>query len=109
MALPALLAGATAPTPLELGIETDGFVMVLRIDQAGPSAFVRPDDEPDTVFTAAPDVVVALAAGGIGVEQALAAGECRGDPDLVWKVFGAGAGRSDPGGRATGRRAQFGP
>ncbi|WP_218156920.1 winged helix-turn-helix transcriptional regulator [Amycolatopsis saalfeldensis] len=33
LALPALLRGATASPPVELGIETDGFRMVLRIDE----------------------------------------------------------------------------
>ncbi|MEV4158090.1 helix-turn-helix domain-containing protein [Nocardia salmonicida] len=57
LALPALLRGATASPAVELGIETDGFLMVLRVDEDGPSAFV-PDRDPASVFTAAPDVVV---------------------------------------------------
>ncbi|MFI1462121.1 winged helix-turn-helix transcriptional regulator [Nocardia carnea] len=86
LALPALLRGVTASVPVELGIETDGFLMVLRIDEDGPRAFV-PDRDPATVFTAAPDVVVALAAGTIGIEQALAAGEFRGDSNILRTVF----------------------
>ncbi|GAC69374.1 winged helix-turn-helix transcriptional regulator [Gordonia soli] len=90
LALPALLRGATASPPVELGIETDGFVMVLRVDENGPDAFVS-SDVPDTVFVAAPEVVVALAAGGMGVEQAIAVGELRGDPGILRVVFGAGS------------------
>lgn len=90
LALPALLAGATVSSPVELGIDTDGFLMVLRVDEDGPSAFVRPDDEPETVLTAAPDIIVALAAGGISIEQALAVGEFRGDSDVLQTVFAAG-------------------
>lgn len=57
--------------------------MVLRIDEDGPGAFVRPGEEPETVLAAAPDVVVALATGGISIEHALAAGELRGDSDVL--------------------------
>jgi DNA-binding HxlR family transcriptional regulator len=90
LALPALLAGAAASSPVEIGIETDGFLMVLRVDEDGPTAFVRPGGEPDTVLAAAPDVIVALAAGGISIEQALAVGEFRGDPDVLRTVFSGG-------------------
>ena len=86
LALPALLRGATASPAVELGIETDGFLMALRVDEDGPAAFV-PDREPASVFTAAPDVVVALAAGAISVEQAVAAGEFRGDADVLRTAF----------------------
>ncbi|MDO3645858.1 winged helix-turn-helix transcriptional regulator [Nocardia mangyaensis] len=82
LALPALLRGTTASPPVELGIETDGFLMALRVDEDGPSAFV-PDRDPDSVFTAAPDVVIALAAGAINIEQAIAAGEFRGDSNVL--------------------------
>lgn len=86
LALPALLRGTTASPPVELGIETDGFLMTLRVDEDGPNAFV-PDREPASVFTAAPDVVVALAAGAISVEQAVAAGEFRGDSTVLRTAF----------------------
>lgn len=90
VALPALLSGATASPPVELGIETNGFFMVLRVDETGPSACVRTDHDPETVLSAAPVVVVALAAGGISIEQALAAGEFRGDPARLRAVFRSG-------------------
>ncbi|MDN5920691.1 MAG: helix-turn-helix transcriptional regulator [Pseudonocardia sp.] len=97
LALPALLAGATVSSPVEIGIETDGLLMVLRIDEGGPSAFVRPDDEPQTVLAAAPEVIVALAAGGVSIEQALAVGEFRGDPEVLRSVFATGeAGAAPP-------------
>ncbi|WP_216208655.1 winged helix-turn-helix transcriptional regulator [Amycolatopsis aidingensis] len=86
VALPALLRGATASPPVELGIETDGFLMALALGEDGPSAFV-PDRVPTSVFTAAPDVVVALAAGAISIEQAVAAGEFRGDSDVLRSAF----------------------
>lgn len=86
LAMPALLRGATASPPVELGIETDGFLMALRVDEDGPSAFV-PERDPASVLTAAPDVVVALAAGTITIEQAIAAGEFRGDLNVLRTAF----------------------
>lgn len=90
LALPALLRGATASPPVELGIETNGFLMVLRVDETGPSVYAHTDHEPQTVLSAPPDVVVALAAGGISIEQAIAAGELSGDPSHVRAVFTSG-------------------
>lgn len=93
LALPALLRGATTSPPVELGIETDGFALILRVDEDGPSAAVPSGDLPETILVADPDVVVGLAAGALGVEEAVAAGELRGDPRVLDVVF-ASAGRS---------------
>lgn len=87
LALPALLRGATSPTPVELGIEVDGVGIVLRIDEAGPSACVRPDDMPETLLVASPEVVVGLAAGEVSVDEAVAAGQLRGDLDVLRAVL----------------------
>ncbi|QBS39402.1 HxlR family transcriptional regulator [Nocardia sp. CS682] len=87
LALPALLRGITATPAVELGIETDGFRMVLRIDEDGPSATASPGQQPDTVFTAAPEVVVGLAAGGLTIDQALDAGNLHGDNRILSTVF----------------------
>jgi DNA-binding HxlR family transcriptional regulator len=93
LACPALLRGTTATPPVELGVETEGFLMVLRVDEDGPSAFVRPDQRPDTIFTAEPEVVVGLAVGGLTIDQALAMGDLQGDRRVLCTVF--------PPGRAT--------
>ncbi|WP_152360260.1 winged helix-turn-helix transcriptional regulator [Microlunatus speluncae] len=89
LALPGLLRGVTANPPVELGIETNGFALVLRIDQDGPSAMIRPDRQPSTVLSAAPEVVVGLAAGGLTIDQALASGEFRGDRQVLSTAFPA--------------------
>lgn len=86
LALPALLRGATATPPVELGVETDGFLMVLRVDEDGPSAFV-PDHQPATIFTAEPEIVVGLAAGALTIDQAVARGDLQGDQRVLGKVF----------------------
>ncbi|MFI6293842.1 winged helix-turn-helix transcriptional regulator [Nonomuraea sp. NPDC050790] len=87
LALPGLLRGITATPAVELGIETDGLLMVLRIDEHGPTATVRPDQQPDTVLTAAPETVIGLAAGALTIDQALAAGDLRGDRQILEKAF----------------------
>ncbi|MCH8627865.1 helix-turn-helix transcriptional regulator [Arsenicicoccus piscis] len=93
LALPALLRGATATPPVELGIEVDGFLIVLRVDEDGPHASVPADTAatdavPATVLVAAPDVIVALATGALTVEQALAVGHLEGERDVLRTVFG---------------------
>lgn len=92
LALPALLRGATASPPVELGIEIDGFLMVLRVDEDGPRVFAGLDHRPRTVFAAAPDVVVGLAVGDIAIDQALEVGKLEGDRGVLGKVFAATAG-----------------
>ncbi|NYI75954.1 winged helix-turn-helix transcriptional regulator [Nocardioides panzhihuensis] len=91
LALPAMLRGVTASSPVEIGIEVDGFLMVLRVDEDGPTAFARTDQRPRTVFTAASDVVIGLAAGGITIDQALAMGALDGDEGVLAEVFATSA------------------
>ncbi|WP_248861283.1 winged helix-turn-helix transcriptional regulator [Streptomyces halobius] len=90
LALPGLLREMTSTPPVELGVETDGFLMVLRIDEDGPSAIVRSDQQPDTIFTAAPEVVIGLAVGGLTIDQALSLGDLQGDRRVLCKVFPPG-------------------
>ncbi|GAB09286.1 putative HxlR family transcriptional regulator [Gordonia araii NBRC 100433] len=87
LALPALLRGRVASPPVEIGIETDGFFMTLRVDEEGPSASTRADPKPDTVLVAPPEIVVGLAAGQLTVDQALAAGDLQGDRSVLDRVF----------------------
>ncbi|WHT15890.1 winged helix-turn-helix transcriptional regulator [Crossiella sp. CA-258035] len=89
LALPALLPGATATPAVELGFEVDGFLIVLHIDENGPRAVAEPDRRPETVLTAAPEVVVGLATGALTVDQAVAAGGIRGDAEVLRRAFPA--------------------
>lgn len=93
IALPGLLREVTSTPPVELGIQTDGSLVVLRIEEGGPRVITRPEKQPDTVFTAAPDVVLGLAAGALTIDQALSMGDIQGDKRVLNKVF--------PPGRAT--------
>ncbi|AUN41238.1 winged helix-turn-helix transcriptional regulator [Tsukamurella tyrosinosolvens] len=89
LAVPALLRGRTASPSVEVGIETEGFLMLVRIDETGPSAVV-PAERPGTVLSASPDVVVGLATGTVSVEEAIAQGGLDGDPSPLRAVFRAG-------------------
>jgi DNA-binding HxlR family transcriptional regulator len=90
VALPALLRGVTATPALELGFEVEGFLIVLHIDENGPRAAVQPDRQPGTILTAAPELVIGLAAGALTIDQALSAGRLQGDAKVLRRVFPAG-------------------
>ncbi|MFV8161583.1 winged helix-turn-helix transcriptional regulator [Mycobacterium sp. 134] len=88
LAIPALLQGATADPPVSVGLEVDGYLIDLRIDQTGPHATADLDPRPSTVLSASPDTVVALAAGAITVDQAIDAGHLEGDEKDLRRAFG---------------------
>ncbi|MDF0531680.1 helix-turn-helix domain-containing protein [Tsukamurella sp. 8F] len=87
LALPALLHDVTCTATTEVGFNVEGLLIVLRIDESGPTAAIDPDQPPTTVLTAGPDVVVGLVAGGLTVEQAVAAGELTGDIEALHAAF----------------------
>ncbi|GEM31030.1 hypothetical protein NN3_20370 [Nocardia neocaledoniensis NBRC 108232] len=87
LALPAILRGRTAAPPVEAGFEVEGLLIVLRIDEDGPSAGIGDDHQPETVLVAEADTVVSLVAGALTVDQALDAGELRGDSDALRRAF----------------------
>ena len=87
VALPALLSGRTAKPPAEVGIEVSGVLMTLRIDEDGPRVTVRPDRLPDTILTAAPEVVLGLAAGALTIDDVLSAGSVHGDRRVLTRVL----------------------
>ena len=89
VALEALLRGRTAKRPVELGIEVDGLFMALRIDKDGPHMTIEPDQRPDTILKAEPEVVLELTAGGITIDQALAQASVQGDRRVVTTALGA--------------------
>lgn len=86
LAVPALLRGTTASPAVELGIQTEGFTMVLRIDEQGPAMFADSENPPQSVLTAVPDVVVGLASGAISIDEADKY-RFRGDVNVLRTVF----------------------
>ncbi|WP_454295299.1 winged helix-turn-helix transcriptional regulator [Salana multivorans] len=89
-ALPGLLRGATASPPVEVGFEVEGSLVVLRIDEQGPSAEIQPDERPSTVLSAEPEIVVGLVAGGLTVQEAVAEGQLHGDVEVLHRAFPPG-------------------
>lgn len=87
LALPAILHGRTAVPPVEVGFEVEGLLIVLRIDGDGPSARIGDEHRSETVLVAEADTVVSLVAGALTVDQALDAGELRGDSDALRRAF----------------------
>lgn len=89
-ALTALLREVTATPALELGLEVEGLLIVLHVDESGPRAVVQPDRPPGTILTAAPEIVVGLATGAVTIDQALATGQLVGDSRILSGAFPPG-------------------
>jgi DNA-binding HxlR family transcriptional regulator len=89
IALPALLRGRTAKRPVELGIQTAGVVMELRIDKDGPQLTVEPDRRPKTILEAEPAVVLGLVAGALRIDDVMSGVTIHGDPRVLTAVLGA--------------------
>lgn len=87
LALPAILQGRTATPAVEVGFEVEGLLIVLLIDEDGPSARVGDGNRPNTVLVAEADTVVGLVAGALTVDQALHAGELHGDAAPLQQAF----------------------
>jgi DNA-binding HxlR family transcriptional regulator len=88
VALPALLHRRTARRPAEVGIDLPGLFVTLRIDKDGPTVTAEPDQRPDTVLTAAPEILLGLAAGALTLDQALPLARVQGDPGVLGAIFG---------------------
>lgn len=88
IALPALLHGRTEKRPIEVGIETVGTQMTLRVDKDGPQLTIDPDVRPDTILEADPEVVLGLVAGAINIDEAGALATVHGDPRALTAVLG---------------------
>lgn len=90
VALESLLGSRRAATPANVGLEVDGATLAIRLDETGPHVALDVDRSPATVLRAEPPVVLGLASGMLTVEQAIAAGELRGDEHDLVAVFGPG-------------------
>lgn len=90
VALESLLGGRRAEVPATVGVEVDGTTLTVRVDETGTRVVPDVDGPPATVLHAEPMVVLGLASGMLTVEQAIAAGELRGDPQDLAAVLGPG-------------------
>ncbi len=92
VALQALLRGKRSEVPRTVGVEVDGTMVTVHVDQTGPQVALDGDRQVETVLRAEPAVVLGLAAGALTVEQAIAAGVVRGDKNQLAAVFGPSLG-----------------
>lgn len=87
VALRALLHDRRRSTPVAVGLHTADTVLTVRLDETGPRVEIDPDPSSSTVLRADPEVVLALAAGAVSVDQAIARGSLRGDRRELSAVF----------------------
>jgi DNA-binding HxlR family transcriptional regulator len=90
VALESLLDGKRTEVPANVGVEVDGTTLTVRVDETGTHATLDGDGQPKTVLRAEPMVVLGLASGTLTVEQAISAGDLRGDKQDLAAVFGSG-------------------
>lgn len=89
VALEALMGGRRTDEPAVVGVEVDGMTLTVRVDATGAHVAVGGEEGPETVLRAEPMVVLGLATGLLPVEQAVTAGELRGDERDLAAVFGS--------------------
>jgi len=90
VALESLLDGKRTEVPATVGVGVDGTTVVVRVDETGTHVTLDGDGQPETVLRAEPSVVLGLASGMLMVEQAISAGDLRGDKQDLAAVFGPG-------------------
>jgi DNA-binding HxlR family transcriptional regulator len=90
VALESLLDGKRTEVPATVGVEVDGTTLTVRVDETGTHVALDVDGQPETVLRAEPSVVMGLASGMLTVEQAISAGDLRGDKQDLAAIFGPG-------------------
>jgi DNA-binding HxlR family transcriptional regulator len=90
VALESLLDGKRTEVPATVGVEVDGTTVAVHVDEMGAHVTFDSDRQPETVLRAEPSVVLGLASGMLMVEQAVSAGDLRGDSQDLAAVFGPG-------------------
>jgi DNA-binding HxlR family transcriptional regulator len=88
VALEALLRGKRSEVPSTVGVEVDGAIVTVHLDQWGPRVALDADRQGEPVLRAEPAVVLGLAAGALTVDQAVALGAVVGDRNELAAVFG---------------------
>lgn len=88
VALESLLGGRRNRVATTVGVEADGATVTVRVDRTGTHAVLDVGAQPETVLRAEPMVVLGLASGMLTVEQAISAGEFRGNRQDLAAVLG---------------------
>lgn len=79
--------GKRTEAPAAVGLEIDNTTLTVRVDETGTHVALNVDERPATVFRAEPMVVLGLASGMLTVDQAISAGDLRGDQRDLAAVF----------------------
>ncbi|MDD7812253.1 helix-turn-helix domain-containing protein [Mycobacterium sp. CSUR Q5927] len=87
VALESLLGGKRSRNPATAGVEVDGTTLIVRIDRRGTHIGQAVDEQPKTMLRAEPMVILGLASGMLTVQQAISAGDLRGDQQDLAAVF----------------------
>jgi DNA-binding HxlR family transcriptional regulator len=87
IALESLLGGRQAKVPATIGIEVDGATLTVHVDEMGTHVELDVGAQPETLLRAELIVLLGLASGMLTVEQAIAAGDLRGDKQELAAVF----------------------
>ncbi|MBP2524220.1 MULTISPECIES: winged helix-turn-helix transcriptional regulator [unclassified Rhodococcus (in: high G+C Gram-positive bacteria)] len=88
VALESLMEGKRTEVPASIGFEVYGMNLAVRVDETGARVALEVDGQPETVLRAEPMVVLGLASGMLTAEQAIAAGELRGESHDLDAIFG---------------------
>ncbi len=87
VALESLLEDRRTAVPATVGVEVDDTTLTVRADETGTHATLTRDGQLKTVLRAEPMVVLGLASGMLTVDQAIFAGDLRGDKQDLAEVF----------------------
>lgn len=79
--------GKRTEVPAAVGLEVDDTTLTVRVDETGTHVALDVDAKPATVFRAEPMVVLGLASGMLTVDQAISAGDLRGEKQDLAAVF----------------------
>ena len=81
VALGSLLDNKHTDLPKTVGLEVEDTFVTVRTDRSGVTVALGDHAQPETVLRAEPMVILGLASGMLTVDQAIAAGDFRGDKD----------------------------
>lgn len=90
VALQALMRGRRSEVPKTFGVEVDGTIVALHVDETGPRVALDVGGLVEPVLRAEPALVLGLAAGALTVEQAIALGAVCDDRTELAALFGLG-------------------
>ncbi|PPE72051.1 transcriptional regulator [Solimonas fluminis] len=89
VAVESLLLGRRFEEPAVAGLEVDGAVLTVKVDEMGSRVVLNESQKPESVFRAEARVILGLAAGMLTIDQAISMGELRGQKRDLAAIFSA--------------------